>query len=276
MHRPSLSGKRFPSLVDVKAIREGDMLVQISVDKDDDLLQCHVGNVYGDHNLICILQPPQDYEEKAEATGAQGVVDGCSSGHGVGFFESQHVYTRLWTTTMVSVMPSQLIQEEEIYVPMAKEPSQERTMTKTKVKGRRALLKLQAVVGGRILNKQTADMMRRLQSLTTTELTSHNHHHKSDLRKCLCEYVSFLIIFAYEFYLDVVSSNAFSDEVRIIVLSLWPSYAVPLVLALNDLIELTMVPSAVFVSLVPGSIDCFIDMSPPDCVTSMPRCASDD
>nr|GEX42070.1 hypothetical protein [Tanacetum cinerariifolium] len=36
---------------------------------------------------------------------------------------------------------------------------------------------------------------------------------KSDLRKCLCEYVSFLIISAYEFYLDVVSFNAFSDEV---------------------------------------------------------------
>nr|GEZ44658.1 hypothetical protein [Tanacetum cinerariifolium] len=34
-----------------------------------------------------------------------------------------------------------------------------------------------------------------------------------DLRKCLCEYVSFLIISAYEFYLDVVSFNAFSDEV---------------------------------------------------------------
>nr|GEV61768.1 hypothetical protein [Tanacetum cinerariifolium] len=36
---------------------------------------------------------------------------------------------------------------------------------------------------------------------------------KSDLRKCLCEYVSFLIISAYEFYPDVVSFNAFSDEV---------------------------------------------------------------
>ncbi|GJR98040.1 alanine--glyoxylate aminotransferase 2 homolog 2, mitochondrial-like protein [Tanacetum coccineum] len=31
--------------------------------------------------------------------------------------------------------------------------------------------------------------------------------------KCLCEYVSLLIISTYEFYLDVVSFNAFSDEV---------------------------------------------------------------
>lgn len=29
---------------------------------------CRVDNVYGDRNLICTLQPPQDYEEKAEAT----------------------------------------------------------------------------------------------------------------------------------------------------------------------------------------------------------------
>nr|GEV97453.1 leucine aminopeptidase 2, chloroplastic [Tanacetum cinerariifolium] len=31
----------------------------------------HVGHVYGDHNLICTLQPSKDYKEKAEATGAQ-------------------------------------------------------------------------------------------------------------------------------------------------------------------------------------------------------------
>ncbi|KAI3694267.1 hypothetical protein L1987_77231 [Smallanthus sonchifolius] len=29
---------------------------------------CRVDNVYGDRNLICTLQPPQEYEEKAEAT----------------------------------------------------------------------------------------------------------------------------------------------------------------------------------------------------------------
>ncbi|GJU20486.1 F-box/FBD/LRR-repeat protein-like protein [Tanacetum coccineum] len=45
----------------------------------------------------------------------------------------------------------------------------------------------------------------------TLSMTADNSFVEID--HCLCEYVSFLIISAYEFYLDVVSSNAFSDEV---------------------------------------------------------------
>ncbi|GKA55325.1 hypothetical protein Tco_0754274 [Tanacetum coccineum] len=30
--------------------------------------QGRVDNVYGDRNLMCTLQPPQEYEEKVEAT----------------------------------------------------------------------------------------------------------------------------------------------------------------------------------------------------------------